>query len=92
MSYEIAATDSLLRELAHLRTDLDGAVSQLRIATAATEAERAARVAAQSELEAARAVVALARAACHAPLFDGRGPLVTAIARYDWTVQEARAE
>ncbi len=44
------------------------------------------------ELAAAKSVVEAARNACHESLFVGRGPLVTEIARYDWTVQKGNQE
>ena len=84
------AGQPLLEEIARLRTDLDLTCEQLRQAHAAETAERAARLNAGAELEDARAVIDAARVACHASLFDGRGPLVTAIARYDWWLQKAR--
>ena len=65
------------------------AASADSLLTANAELRGALQVA-EAELEAARKVVEAARVACEKSLFDGRGPLVTEIARYDWAVQKAR--
>lgn len=85
MSEELAQANHLLIEIARLRTDLEGTQHQLAEARAGLAAERRAREMAQSELDAAQAVVEVARAWIDWPGMNA------AIADYD-QAKKARGE
>lgn len=69
-----------------IKTAFDDDIIRLLENTATKHADAGAALI--TELASARAVVAVARDACAASLFEHRGPLVKAIADYDWAVQK----